>query len=194
MPLVIPPGHFQVAFHFTQVGSGQEAITTIGAQGPDPINPVEAASFEDPFAASVLPLVTSDWVHDKVTWSSAEGTVRETFLSNAGDELTAALIGAVAILVHKRTARPGRQGRGRMFIPGPGEGAVDGTGMLTAGRLADWQGAMDAWFLAVNTNSDYNMVLLHNEAVPPAVAPAPDVINGLDVSPKCGIQRRRLRG
>lgn len=193
MTLIIPPGFFNVSFQFTQLGSGQKAACTVGAAGPDPLSSVEAAPFEAAFATAIMPLVTADWVHDKITWSSAAGTVRETFVNVPGGDASAALIGAVAILVHKRTTLPGRRGRGRMFIPGPGEGAVDGTGTLTAGRLVDWQTAVDAMELAMRTNSAYEPTLLHNELVLPAVAPAPTVIDRFDVSPKCGIQRRRLR-
>lgn len=192
MPLVIPPGHFNVSFQFTQAGSGQKAAFTCGVAGPDPINHAEAEEWSEAWRLAVLPLMTADWVHDKVTWSSGAGTVKEQFLNSPGQDQSAALIGAVAILVHKRTALPGRQGRGRMFIPGPGEGAVDGVGNLTAGRLNDWQGAINAVALAQLGNA-YDAVLLHNQIAGGPVPPAPTPITDMQVSPKCGIQRRRLR-
>ena len=193
MPLVIPAGFFNVSFQATQSGSGQKAAVTIGVSGPDPVNHVEALAFEDALVNAVVPITTADWTYNKVTWSSAAGTVREAFRTSPGQDASAALIAAAAVLVHKRTALPGRQGRGRMFFPGPGEGAVDGTGMLTVGRLADWNAAIDAFILAVQTNSDYDMVLLHNQAVGGPAPPAPTPITDLAVSPKCGIQRRRVR-
>lgn len=193
MPLVIPAGFFQVSFQFTQAGSGQKAAVTVGAGGPDPINNDEAAQFELGFRDPIMPLMTSDWTHDKVTWTSAAGTVRETFLTVVGGELTAPLIAAAAILVHKRTSLPGRRGRGRWFIPGPGEGAVGGAGELTAGRLADWQNAVTNIMANWALTSDYDPYLLHNQAVGDPPPPVPHIINDLDVSPKCGIQRRRLR-
>lgn len=193
MPLVIPPGFFNVSFQFTQVGSGQKAAFTTGVKGPDPLDPVDANDFEVAVRTPILPLMTADWVHDKVTWSSGAGTVRETFLNAPGTDQTAALIAAAAILVHKRTTLPGRQGRGRWFIPGPGEGAVDGVGNLTAGRLTDWTNAMTAVLFNVNTTTAYDFYLLHNQVLGGPVPPPPTEIISLDVSPKCGIQRRRLR-
>ena len=193
MPLVIPAGFFNVSFQATQTGSGQKAACTIGVSGPDPVLDAEAQSFELAWLENICPIMTADWKWDKVTWSSAGGTVRENFVNGPSLDATAALIAAAAVLVHKRTNLPGRKGRGRLFIPGPGEGAVDGTGMLTAGRLTDWQNAIDAFVLAVQTNSDYDMVLLHNQAEGGPPPPVPTPITRLDVSPKCGIQRRRLR-
>lgn len=96
----------------------------------------------------------------------------------------------VAILVHKRTARGGRRGRGRMFLPWFGsEGDHDETGSINGTALTQYQTAVDTFRTSL-TSLAGPMVLLHG---PGETTPGPpDTITGLDVDRLVSTQRRRL--
>lgn len=96
----------------------------------------------------------------------------------------------VAILVHKRTGRGGRRGRGRMYLPWyVSEADIDEMGKLTGATLTATQNAMNTWRSAL-ASAQMPMVLLHNAGV---TSPGPpDVVTTLQVDPMVGTQRRRL--
>jgi hypothetical protein len=91
-----------------------------------------------------------------------------------------------AYLVHKNTARAGRRGRGRMFLP-PwviAEVDVNQNGILTGAALTNLQSRVDVGFPLAG------LVLLHDEA--PAIID-PDPILSLVVDRQIATQRRRMR-
>lgn len=101
-----------------------------------------------------------------------------------------------ATLVHKRTARGGRRGRGRMYIPW----AITATslsenGALPGGDVSTVQAAVDVWRGALNTGGN-PLVLLHRPSLPgtehPTVPGAPDPVISCTVDPLVATQRRRL--
>lgn len=101
----------------------------------------------------------------------------------------------VAALVKKSTSFAGRQFRGRMFVPGIAQGAVDADGTLTAGAVTGIQGLFDSnpnSLLQQHATKDVPMVLLHNDPLV-GVAPAPTTLDNLFVEPLVATQRRRLR-
>jgi hypothetical protein len=101
-----------------------------------------------------------------------------------------------AALVHKVTARGGRRGRGRMYIPWCiSSGTVSEAGTLVAADITAIQNAVDAWRTALNGLS-LPLVLLHRpslpEVVPPTIPGPPDVVTSMRVDPLVATQRRRL--
>ena len=95
----------------------------------------------------------------------------------------------VSVLVHKHTAFGGRQGRGRMYIPGIPEGQVDGAGTITSATPAVWTTRFNN-FLGVLEAADYPMVLLHAGS---GAVTTPYPVIGLTCSSTVATQRRRLR-
>jgi hypothetical protein len=93
----------------------------------------------------------------------------------------------VAVLIKKRTALGGRQGRGRMFLPFLTEAQTDSGGRMTAGAIDGYQVAAGG-FLAGLVSRDIPMVLLH--AAPEIV---PTLVLALEVQSLVATQRRRLR-
>lgn len=101
-----------------------------------------------------------------------------------------------AVLVHKRSSRGGRRGRGRFFIPWTvGEGNVDEAGTITPATVTQLQGEMTD-LLADHVASSIPMVILHEPSEPgtahPTAPGTPDVVNTLVVDPLISTQRRRL--
>lgn len=92
----------------------------------------------------------------------------------------------VAYLVRKNTNIGGRQGRGRMYLPGVNESAVDAAGGIAGTLIADLSGRLGtafAGFIADNLPP----VLLHEDAL------APTPLINLDISGQVATMRRRLR-
>jgi len=96
----------------------------------------------------------------------------------------------VAVLIHKVTARGGRRGRGRMYIPWCTTAAsVDETGVITPAVVSTITAAMLAWRLALSSAA-VPLVLLH--APGQTALPPPDPVTGLTVDRIVATQRRRL--
>lgn len=98
-----------------------------------------------------------------------------------------------AILVHKRTARGGRRGRGRFYIPGVQEDHVSDTGLLDEEYLSDLQDNMNALLTGMTSEPlpTVGMWLLHGTGLSAVVDP--DEVTLLTVDPVIATQRRRLR-
>lgn len=96
----------------------------------------------------------------------------------------------VACLIHKRTARGGRRGRGRMFIPWIlSTTEVGEDGVIQAARITALNAALLIFKNQLTAQSD-PMVILHS---PGSTSPgAPDVVTSLYASNLVATQRRRL--
>ena len=101
-----------------------------------------------------------------------------------------------ATLVHKRTARGGRRGRGRMYIPWSiSASTVTENGTLAAADMTRVNDAFATWFAAL-TSGPGPLVILHKPSKPgterPTTPGAPNVVTSFSVDPLIGTQRRRL--
>jgi hypothetical protein len=95
-----------------------------------------------------------------------------------------------AVLVHKRTARGGRRGRGRFFLPWcVGETNVEENGSIQSSQVTTLQNAMNTFRAALVTEA-VPMYLLHGPGQTPVGAP--DQVTSLAVDSVIGTQRRRL--
>jgi hypothetical protein len=115
------------------------------------------------------------------------GIDASTALGGAGG---ASVPANVAALIHKRTARGGRRGRGRMYLPWwIQESDVDERGAISSTTIGFMNTALATW-LADLAADGCPMVVLHDPGRTPAGAP--DVVTSLTVDPIVGTQRRRL--
>lgn len=101
-----------------------------------------------------------------------------------------------AVLAHKTTARGGRRGRGRMYLPWVVAGNnVSEAGALQAGDITRIQNGITAWRVAVGATAG-PLVLLHRNSgpavQPPTVPGPPNPILNMIVDPLIATQRRRL--
>jgi hypothetical protein len=197
--VIIPPGFAEVAARITLAGDAQTMNIVFGIE-------VEVPPFTQDLA-NLVSLHTADFIRSLTTTvytyqgvdiavgNDGAPTIFSSVTSaGVGEQAGSVLPQNSALLVHKRTARAGRRGRGRIYLPGIQENQVDNVG-----------GVATAWITAANTEganwlSDLDgagarMVLLHDTstAVPPSAVPLPDVVTSLTTDPIIATQRRRLR-
>jgi len=117
-------------------------------------------------------------------------------MNTAGTKTNSTPPANTALLVHKHTARGGRRGRGRLFIPwfvSSAEVAEGGT--ISSSEVTLKQVALNG-FLANLTAAAVPMVVLHRPSTPgtehPTTPGAPNVVTALSVDPLISTQRRRL--
>jgi hypothetical protein len=96
----------------------------------------------------------------------------------------------VSVLAKKNTARGGRRGRGRMYIPwAVATSSVDESGVILSATLTTLQSKASAWLTALNTNA-VPMVLLHKPGIS-ALGP-PNPVTALTLDNRVATQRRRI--
>lgn len=133
------------------------------------------------------------------------GTVASGFPSN------------VAVIAEKLTARAGRRGRGRLFVPGIPDTDADNAGVLSSSAVTGWntvllgfhQNLLGQTGGGTLEGADVVPLLFHGPTTTTtrttgpgtrtvtttegAPGPLPDVITGFSVDNMVGTQRRRLR-
>lgn len=96
----------------------------------------------------------------------------------------------VAVLIYKRTARGGRRGRGRLYVPWfVGSTNMTEDGVIAAATITALATSIGTWFTALQTRN-VPMYLLHS---PGKTTPgAPNEVTSLVLSNVVATQRRRL--
>ena len=120
----------------------------------------------------------------------AEDVVGSRVGTNVGQKVQASFSANVALLCHKRTARGGRRGRGRWYVPwfaASTEVAEDGT--VTESVRAAKETALNVLRGAMSSAGN-PMVVLHNPGL--SSPGAPNLVTAISVSNLVGTQRRRL--
>lgn len=102
----------------------------------------------------------------------------------------------VAVLVHKRSARGGRRGRGRIYLPWAlSTSDVSEAGIIGGTRITAITNAVNAWTTHLSSNAG-PMVILHRPSKPgiphPSAEGPPNVVTATNVDTLVGTQRRRL--
>ena len=194
MALLIPAGFCQVNLFFTgaSVPTGAQCTFALDAQAfaGDPtaignvvIDAYTAAGFTLNLANDVD--LTKVLVKEgpNATGPSAEvATGLDSAGGTAGTPNT-------AVLVSKNTALGGRQGRGRMFLPGVQEDQISAAGIIAPAVVAALQSDVETFFGDIAV-SDLFAVLLHDEASP-ITTPTP--VTSFTVQSTAATQRRRMR-
>lgn len=117
-------------------------------------------------------------------------------MSTTGTNAVTVVSANCAALIHKRTARGGRRGKGRMYLPWClAENLVDEAGVLGSTPITNINTACGV-FLAALEASPGPMVLLHEPSAPgtehPTTPGAPNVVTSMTTDSIVGTQRRRL--
>lgn len=184
MTVIIPPGHSLIAHQHSVSGSTRPMLVTYGLDavltGSDLIGLHQAwgDTLVSIMSSSVTLETTTVYIDGGAFESYSEPIVGTNAATMAPPNL--------AYLLNKRTARVGREGRGRWYLPGVAEGDVNNVGQLTAGIQSDIA-AQVAAFLAFLPDVAAQMVLLHSGSSDP------DTITSITVNPLAATQRRRLR-
>lgn len=207
---VIPADTGQVTHLFTGANLPHGGAVVYGVQGAG-LDPGQEAceACHVNFGALVGSELTSD-----VTLTTTKLKVGPTD-TGPSFEFTDPIVGNVAIntsmapntayLVNKVTALGGRRNRGRMFLPGVFDGAVDDSGLVASGTVTQIQTALDD-FLASMSIFGLSLLILHSPAytwglvnnqprriyssTPP---PDPTPVTALIMTGMVATQRRRLR-
>jgi hypothetical protein len=162
--------------------------------GPGPFDTAAADALATSLAVATLPnLSTADTlVQIDFDYNDGLGTLSYSNVRNSigtGATASATMVQNTAALFLKRTALPGRQGRGRMFWPYMQDTDVDAVGGLTGAAVTRYQTMITAWRTAITSSSHFNEpMLLHTTSTPDATP-----ITSITVSPLAATQRRRLR-
>lgn len=189
--MTIPEGFSQVSVVHTGGGIVDEAIWTVGVNNAFDVTPATIAgevvtllgtlNYEDLISSSVeVPEVRVKNGPDVNGPSAVDDT---GIVGSIGGQ---AAPPNVSLLVHKLTAVGGRQGRGRLYMPGIAEASLEAGGGVEAALLADAQ----TFFSAFRTGMAFlnrPLALLH------ADASEPNEVTTLTVDARFATQRRRMR-
>lgn len=203
MGVEIPVGHGQLTIPFNLTGDDREMVVTFGfednaAISADSIaeifqtawfamNTMAASSISDQYSVGPCRVVVNR------TLGLFEGFAAAT---RAGTNVGVSPVPQnCAYLIRKTTARGGRHGRGRVFLPPltGGEASITPTGDIGAAAVTNWNTELEEFRVACETNSQA-LELLHSPP-PGGVGPVipPDNITGLLMQRVVATQRNRLR-
>jgi hypothetical protein len=196
MGVIIPVGFGLAKVKWTVGAAGEEKIITWGFDGDVAEDPtVDAAEIGAILEATNRPAKPAEYSNKwwfkgvDVTRMTSTGPIQGTYPRSVGGTDAAPPPPVnVAFLLQKHTARGGRMGRGRCFLPPiwTDESNVDAGGVITSFDLSLMQAL---WTNALTDllASDCPPVLLH------ADGSTPDPITSWTISDVVATQRRRLR-
>lgn len=196
--MIIPPGFLLASYELRLTSFNRSAFITMGHENDsgvtDPVtlasNLLDAMAGGSSFQARLDSNVVMASCTVRVGQDGGEPLVGQDTGTLAGSLTATTLPPNCAVLVHKRTARGGRRGRGRLFIPWyADEGGVNEDGTLTSTILNPMQTALNGWRTALVAAS-LPPVLLHDTGL--TTPGAPDLITSFTVDPVISTQRRRL--
>lgn len=192
--MLIPDGYAQANLRFsgTALPTGAEVVLGLNVEvGPStPLEVAEEVALA--WAAGMNTLQTN-----QVTLSSvlvkfgptSTGPSAEFGCNIPGTVSNPTAPPNVTFLVKKLTPNGGRQGQGRMYVPGVGEGFINQDGLIDATQLTTWRTQVDG-FLGDLTAGGLVPALLHAEGSPIS---APYLVTSFFLDNKVATQRRRLR-
>lgn len=200
MSLVVPPGYGLAAITFTSEVGTPPLVTTLGidlsAAGGDFVAAANTVftAYRDAFTNEWSTSLTLDRVTLHVGSDGPSGSVDSTISPATSTRTGAFPPVAMAVIARKQTAQLGRQGRGRMYLPGvASENEVDETGEVVAARRTALDAALQEFYDyltpgTANQLVDVPPVLLHSVGTVP-----PSPITGFSCAPVVGWIRGRLR-
>lgn len=200
--MATPPGFVAASMQFKLTGLNRPAYITFG------LDPTGTST------DAILTAIATAWGVAGSINSVMDNNVTNTLITvrygqDGGEDLvdtrTVAVAGTVnattlpancALLVHKRTARGGRRGRGRMFIPWVvPEPDCDEAGNILASKLPTYATALETFRLNLSSGGN-PMVVLHKPSEAgtehPTAMGAPDPVLELRPDAIISTQRRRL--
>lgn len=188
--MIIPVGFSQATLNFAGNGLANPGAVVFGMDqggGADPDTVAEQVY--GAFEATILTQLTDDITLTSCLVKFGPNT------TGPSAEFAAAAIGGIggagspsnaAYLVRKNTSLGGRQGRGRMYLPGVAESTTGSDGAIDPGTRDIIQDEVTT-FGNLLVLASIPMVLLHTDAT------APTPVTTLVLQGRIATQRRRLR-
>ena len=192
-----PPGFADISIRMVQSGLTRPAYITFGVDptATDPSQVCTSVQTAYTAAGSLNTLidtsVTTTGVRASLGTDGSADLVYQSDITVAGGKTNATCVPPnCAILARKATARGGRRGRGRMYIPfAINDSDVDEAGLITSAYRTTINNALQAFLTALGVNS-VPMVLLHSPGL--TSQGPPDTVLSLVADTLIGTQRRRL--
>jgi hypothetical protein len=201
--MATPPGYAQCSYELRHNMMSRSAYITFGCDptGTDP-NAL-ASQLRATFALPTGLLTTMDanvtLIGSRVSLGTDGG---EDLIGIDTTNVVCTKAGApmppnVAALVHKRTARGGRRGRGRMYLPWAAlSNATLENGVLSAADVTAITTGCSNWLTAMAASGPGPVVLLHRASLPgtenPTTPGPPNVVTSMYCDTTIATQRRRL--
>jgi hypothetical protein len=190
------PGYADITVRLRHAMLSRSCALTFGVQ-PSETDPMDVAASvlaAITGASSLEGLMDNDvtivGVRASLGTDGSEDIVGEISTTLLCDGVFAAPPANCAVLIHKRSARGGRRGRGRLFVPWAlSEGDVDEVGKITPARVTAMQTIANNLLSNLSTQL-VPMVILHNAGI--TTPGAPNTVTSLVVDPLISTQRRRL--
>jgi hypothetical protein len=189
--MIVPSGFASVTVPHVHSGFPRAAAITFGVEigssitAPDDV----AVAVQTSLAAHYIERIDSAVLvgPTEVQANFGAGTLPGTATTgNQGTLDTASPPPNVAVLVSKRTTTPGREGRGRFFMPWAiSKNDVDEVGSLDGTQRTNINNVLDALVLELADN-DVAMCVLHNGSG------APSLVTSLVVDSRVATQRKRI--
>lgn len=192
--MLIPSGYGQVTFKFGGFGMRFPGVMTLGLDVSAALAPIEEIA--DDLTTIMSTFIDSNAISSSLEFRgvllkygpTATGPSVETSTVQAGTGSSQAS-SQVAYLIHKNTALGGRAGKGRMYLPGVTESAVNANGSIDSGTLDTLTADIETFGSAIAALG-IDPVVLHGEDSPLST---PTPITSLTVDSIVATQRRRLR-
>lgn len=202
MATVIPPGYALATIILRLANDPEDMVITFGIElGGSFDAPTTMGNIRDAFTdtGSVGPISR---ISNAYTFAAVELAIgqdggppirTELAVNVAGTDTAPPLPQNCAVLVRKLSALPGREGKGRMYVPGFAEGGVSPNGVIDSVNLTALQTRWDNFRAGVIvTDQVDNMVVLHSSPQAGGT-PLPTPVTNLIVDNVIATQRRRLR-
>lgn len=196
------PGYADISIQLKNAASPRKAFITFGVH-PTPLDPNTIAQQVGNAVGSTGSLrtrfdsnVTIGPTFCRFGVDGEEDHLGIDNLLQPGLNVTVSMPANVSVLAVKRTARGGRRGRGRLFLPWYiGQGAMDEAGMIDSSTTTVLQNSFNI-FLGLLTTNGVPMVVLHKTSDPAVIHPTPpgppNLVTSLTLDPMVSTQRRRL--
>lgn len=200
---IIPPGYADCSLELRHTTMARSAFITFGVMCSGvPADQVAQEALEPWFlpGSSMNSLLDNGVVvvgcTARVGQDGGEALVAYAESGAAGGASSSTVPANCAALIHKRTARGGRRGRGRVFVPWVlAESSVEESGLVATALKNQVQTAAGVWLTNLSNNS-VPMYLLHSSSAPgtdnPTPPGTPNAVTSLVVDSVIGSQRRRL--
>lgn len=194
--MTTPPGFADISVEFKYAGFPRSSFITFGVDptATDPIVVGTLVAESIATTGSILDLVdntvTMAAIHVALGTDGAEDIHAVVPRTDSGRSAAINSPNNCALLLHKRTARGGRRGRGRLYLPwSMQEGAVDENGIVLSTFVTSSQVKASLWLADMITRG-VPMVLLHSTGL--TTEGPPNSVTSLVVDGIVGTQRRRL--
>lgn len=196
--MTIPLGFAEIRWFFTGSGAPTGAATTLGAEVTLPTTPqAKVEEAHDAFGDEVMPFLVQNVGLSRTELKfgpEQTGITVETSGERSGGVLTPQAAPNLAYLVIKQTALGGRRGKGRLYLPGVAEAAVDQAGNVLSSQVSTLDDAFEALRLRL-VAIGLEPHLLHDppQGQNPSPQPPPTEIVSFSASAVAATQRRRMR-